>query len=294
MSKRILLKESVNMAEAIFGVICFAFAYRLFIVPSGLYSGGFTGLSQLIKIALLHIINIELPADFDLTGIIFWMINLPLILLSHKHIGRKFFIRTVILICIQSYILSLIPSPKEPIFSESILNVVVGGSLSGFGVGTTLRAGGSGGGTDIIGMYCAKRFPGFSVGKISIAINVFIYFTAAVLSDINIAAYSMIYSLFSSIVVDRVHAQNIRLVVFIVSKNKELRNAIIHTLKRGVTSWQGWGEYTHSDTCISITAINQYELPTLRRMIAEYDKHAFVIVTSPKALFGNFEKRLEV
>lgn len=289
-----ILKESVNMAEAIFGVICFALAYRLFIVPAGLYSGGFTGISQLLKFAILHVFNISIHGDFDLTGLIFWMLNLPLILLSHKYIGKRFFIRTVILICIQSYILSLLPSPKEMIFSEPILNCLVGGSLSGFGVGTTLRAGGSGGGTDIVGMYCSKRYPGFSVGKISIGINIFIYFTAAILSDVNTAAYSMIYSLVASIVLDRVHAQNISLVIFIVSKNENLRQAIIHNLKRGVTTWHGWGEYTHKHTFISITAINQYELPALRRIIAEHDKQAFVIVTSPKGLSGNFEKRLEV
>lgn len=67
--------------------------------------------------------------------------------------------RTVIAVCIQSFLLTAIPAPKEPLFDDMLLNCMIGGALSGWGVGITLRAGGSGGGTDIVGMYCAKNYP---------------------------------------------------------------------------------------------------------------------------------------
>ena len=43
-------KETYNMFWAIVGVVFFAAAYRWFLVPAGLYSGGFTGISQLVKL----------------------------------------------------------------------------------------------------------------------------------------------------------------------------------------------------------------------------------------------------
>ena len=71
-------KETANLFWTIFGVICFALAYRWFLIPIGLYSGGFTGIAQLIKLFLTEIAGWKVSERVDLTGIIFWCINIPL------------------------------------------------------------------------------------------------------------------------------------------------------------------------------------------------------------------------
>ncbi len=187
-----LQRETSNMFWSILGVVFFAVAYRWFLFPSNLYSGGFTGISQLLKLLITKIAGVRVPEAIDLTGIIFWCINLPLFLLGYKSIGKKFFCRTIAAVCIQSILLTFIPAPQKPLFRDELLNSMIGGGLSGLGVGLTLRAGGSGGGVDILGMYCAKEYPDFSVGKISVIINAFIYFMAAIGYDLEVAAYSML------------------------------------------------------------------------------------------------------
>lgn len=293
MKKRIQ-QETSNMFWAIAGVVCFAVSYRWFLFPSGLYSGGFTGISQLIKLFLTDILGFPEPAGVDITGIIFWCINLPLFAMGYKYIGRKFLLRTIIAVCIQSVLMTVIPAPEEPLLDDMLLNSIVGGVLSGFGVGITLRAGGSGGGTDVVGMCCAKAYPEFSVGKISILMNVFIYFVAAVRYDFDIAAYSMVFSLAAGIMLDRVHYQNIKVSAFIVTRNQKLGEKVNHLLYRGVTSWRGWGEYSHNDEVIHMVVINKYELRALKRLIKEEDPNAFVQIISPDMIIGNFEKRLEI
>ena len=139
------------MLQAILGVVFFAAAYRWFLVPAGLYSGGFTGVSQLVKLFLTEALHMPMPETIDVTGIIFWCINVPLFFLGYKSIGRKFLYRTIIAVCIQSFLLATIPAPKEPLLDDMLLNCIIGGALSGWGVGITLRAGGSGGGTDPAG-----------------------------------------------------------------------------------------------------------------------------------------------
>lgn len=287
-------KESANMFWAIAGVVFFAVAYRWFVFPAGLYSGGFTGISQLIKLLLTDVLGIREPVGVDFTGIIFWCINLPLFCVGYRYIGKKFLFRTVIAVCIQSVLMTLIPAPEKPLLDDMLLNSVIGGSLSGFGVGITLRAGGSGGGTDVVGMCCAKASPEFSVGKISVLINLCIYAVAALRYDLDVAAYSMAFSLVSGIMVDRVHYQNIKVSAFIVTRNPKLGEKINHLLYRGVTSWKGWGEYSHQDEVIHMVVVNKYELRALKRLIKEEDPSAFVQIISPDMIIGKFEKRLEV
>lgn len=287
-------KETCNMFWAIVGVVFFAAAYRWFLVPAGLYSGGFTGISQLVKMFLTEILHIPMPEHIDVTGIIFWCINVPLFFLGYKSIGRKFLYRTIIAVCIQSFLLATIPAPKEPLLDDMLLNCIIGGALSGWGVGITLRAGGSGGGTDIVGMYCAKNYPDFGVGKLSVMMNICIYAVAAVRYDLEVAAYSMVFSFVAGIMVDQVHYQNIKVSVFIVTKNSELGEKINRTISRGVTSWKAWGEYSHSQEVLHMVVVNKYELQALKKLIRQEDPHAFVQIMSPDMIMGNFEKRLEV
>ena len=287
-------KETYNMFWAIVGVVFFAAAYRWFLVPAGLYSGGFTGISQLVKLFLTEILHIPMPEHIDVTGIIFWCINVPLFFLGYKSIGRKFLYRTIIAVCIQSFLLATIPAPKEPLLDDMLLNCIIGGALSGWGVGITLRAGGSGGGTDIVGMYCAKNYPEFGVGRLSVMMNLCIYLIAAVRYDLEVAAYSMVFSFVSGIMVDRVHYQNIKVSVFIVTKNRELGEKINRTISRGVTSWKAWGEYSHSEEVLHMVGVSKYERQALKKLIRQEDPHAFVQIMSPDMIMGNFEKRLEV
>ena len=292
--KKQIQRETSNMFWAILGVACYAAAYRWFLVPVDLYSGGFTGVSQLVKLLLEEGLGLHVPESIDLTGIILWCINLPLFLLGYKSIGKKFLYRTIVAVCIQSLLLTFIPAPKEPLLSDLLLNCIVGGVLSGVGVGITLRVGGSGGGTDIVGMYCAKNYPEFGVGKLSVIMNICIYSIAAMRYDVEVAAYSMVFSIVAGIMVDRVHEQNIKVSVFVVTKDKTLGEKINRAVVRGVTSWKAWGEYSHSEEVVHMVVINKYELHILKKLIRQEDPHAFVQVISPDTILGNFEKRLEV
>ena len=292
--KKQIQRETSNMLWAILGVACYAAAYRWFLVPADLYSGGFTGVSQLIKLFLVEGLGLHVPKEMDLTGSILWCINLPLFVLGYKSIGKKFLYRTIIAVCIQSVLLTVIPAPDKLLLDDLLLNCVVGGVLSGFGVGITLRAGGSGGGTDIVGMYCAKHYPEFGVGKLNMVINLFVYTIAAIRYDVEVAAYSMIFSIVAGIMMDRVHDQNIKVSVFVVTKEKGMGEKINRTMIRGVTSWKAWGEYSRSEEIVHMVVVNKYELLQLKKLIRQEDPHAFVQVMSPDMIIGNFEKRLEV
>ena len=95
----------------------------------------------------------------------------------------------------QTAFFSLIAIPSVPILSDRLTACIIGGLLAGAGVGLTLRAGGSGGGNDIIGLYMAKKYESFSVGRMTLIINGIIYLICAMLFELPTALYSIIYGI---------------------------------------------------------------------------------------------------
>lgn len=285
-----LKAESRNYAWILIGSILFCAGLNLFIVPVGLYNGGTVGVSQIIRTLLQE--KIALPAGFDVAGIINFLINIPLLLLAYTKFGKDLFFKTVFSVITQTIFFSLIVVPAIPIIDERLAACVIGGLLAGAGVGVTLRAGGSGGGNDVLGLYMTQKIKGFSVGKMTLIINAIIYFTCAILFELPTAIYSIIYSAVYSLMVDRVHLQNINVNVQIFTKEENLYEEIIEKINRGTTYWKAIGGYTHTDTYVVITVISKYEISQLKQLLMEKDPNAFVIVSEGPEILGNYEKRL--
>lgn len=69
-------------------------AINVFIVPQGLYGGGAYGLCQVIRTLLQRELSLSLP--FDLAGVLYFFVNIPLFLLAYKALGREFFWKAAI------------------------------------------------------------------------------------------------------------------------------------------------------------------------------------------------------
>ena len=113
--------------KVILGSFLFCFAINFFVVPNNLYTGGILGLSQLIRSFLIDIFNIK--SSFDFSGIIYYVINIPIFIMAYKSVGKSFFFRTLFAVSIQTIMLSFIPIKQ--IVDDTLTNVIVGGLLSG-------------------------------------------------------------------------------------------------------------------------------------------------------------------
>ena len=109
--------------------------------------------------------------------------------------------------------------------------------------GIALRGGGSSGGADILGMFITKRRQEFSVGRLNLIINCCIYLACALLFDIKVVIYCIIYSAASALALDKTHTQNISTGVFIFTKEEPQRVMayILTDLVRGATYWEARG-----------------------------------------------------
>lgn len=284
-------KRIDRILMTVVGNVLYACGVNLMINPIHLYSGGFTGISQLIRLFLTEFLHIPEIPGLDYMGIIYFAINIPLFFMAYRVMGRKFCITTLISIAMASAFLALIPVPAVPIVEDRILASVVGGLGSGVGAGLVLRAGSSQGGQDVIGVCLAKTHPNFKVGTIGIIISICIYTVCLFIYDIPTVLYSIIFAVVTGLGIDRVHVQNIKQECMIFTKKPGLSDLILHDLKRGVTAWDGEGVYTGEGTYVLVTVISKYEEPHLRELIAEHDESAFMIISDNIRVIGNFQKR---
>ena len=142
-----------NLGIMIIGVFLYVLAMNMFISPANLYTGGVTGIAQLIIAFASSAFGIQL----SLGGLIF-LLNVPLLYLAWRSIGKRFAVLSILTVVLQSIILELVPMGK---FSDDILlNAVFGGVLIGVGVGMILKIGASTGGTDIVFQYLSMKFNG--------------------------------------------------------------------------------------------------------------------------------------
>ena len=275
----------------ILGNITYAAGVNLAITPLHLYSGGFTGIAQLIRTFLLEVIHIPQIPGLDYMGVIYFLINVPFFLYAYKVMGKKFCITTLISLVMASACLSLIPIPKVPIIEDRMLSAIVGGLGSGVGAGMVLRAGSSQGGQDLLGVCLAKTHPNFKVGTVGIIISVAIYSVCLFMYDVTTVLYSIIFAVVTGVCINKVHVQNIKMQAMIFTKNEGMCEAIMTEMRRGVTTWEGVGAYTNEDSHIIVTVMSKYEEPILKDIVARIDPNAFVIIQENSRVLGNFQKR---
>lgn len=292
MFQTLLHNKYLRLLTGLLGAVIHAAAINLFVVPQGFYSGGLYGVCQVIRTLLVQQFGLVTPVD--LAGVLYLLLNIPLLILAWRSFGRPFVIRMTVCTAVDSIALTLIPSPAVPIVADPLSACLIGGICSGFACGLILTCGCSTGGLDVLGLYLSKKGSRFTVGKFSISFNAVLYAACALIFSLHTALYSVIYTVFASLFLDRAHQQNISVQMLIFTKNKseEMRAFIIERLSRGVTLWKGRGGYTNEPLEVLCVCLNKYEILTVEQMLREVDSNAFFIVQEGVQVGGHFERHL--
>lgn len=292
MLQKVQQNKWLRLGMGVLGGILLAISVNLFVVPQGMYSGGLYGLCQVIRTLVVEHLGLE--TSVDLAGVLYLLVNLPLIALAWRSLGRGFVIRMTVVTVVNSVALALIPSPATPIIADKLTSCLVAGILSGFASGLILTCGCSTGGLDILGLYLSKKGKGFTVGKFSITFNAALYALCAVLFNLSAAIYSGIYVVFQSLFLDRLHQQNITVQMTIFTKEdpKLLSETIMEKLDRSFTAWEGQGGYSHKQVHVLCVCLNKYEVMSVQMALHEIDPHAFYVVQEGVRVGGNFGRHL--
>lgn len=262
----------------------------LFVTPNQINFGGMIGLAQLIDYFIHKFL--VLPKSLNTLGMINLLMNIPLFIFGYKIMNKEFCFKTIISLIIQTVLLSILPAIKEPIVEDALLNVAFAAIICGIGVGLALRSSGCCGGIDIATVCLVKKNPDFRAGQLSIIFNVVLFGICLFIYDIKIIMYSIVFVAILYTTADKFHLQNINVAVLIFTKNKEIKEAIMKQMGRGVTYWMGKGAYTETDQEILYVAINKYEIQQLNKIVSSLDPKAFVTLAQGPMVHGGFEKRL--
>lgn len=269
------------IATIFYGVLA-AVGVNMFLAPTNIFSGGVTGLSQLLSSVGLDFLNINI-------SIATWvlLINLPLAILSWVKLGKKFTIYTIVAVVLSSVFMRIIPVVQ--ITDNKILAAIFGGVLTGAGVGLCLREGFSTGGTDII-VLVVQKLTGKSVGQVGLLLNGAIVLCAGLIYGWEQSLYSLIAIYASTKIMDMFFIQQHKLTVTIYTKKgDEMAKNLLSSNLRGVTIGRGFlGGYTKEEMDSVVTVISKHELLFVKKAVSEVDKDAFVNVQPTVDVIGKF------
>lgn len=283
--------EGKRTLAAILGAFLYAAGINLFVVPAHLYTGGLMGICQVLRTILLEVFGLEF-SGIDIAGIIYYVINIPIFVVAFTRLGRKFFAKTLITVTAISLFMSVIPT--APIVDDVMAASVVGGIISGAGIGIALRMGATGGGMDVIGVLLIRWKKDFSVGKVNLLVNLVLYGACLFLFDVGVVVYSVIYAAVYSVAMDKMHTQNINVEVNVITKadTAALEKEVFEELGRGITKWTSMGAYTYEKSHVLYIMLSKYEVSQLKGIIHKYDPNAFIVVNEGVSVDGNYLKKL--
>lgn len=263
------------------GAALMAVGLEIFLVPNKVIDGGITGIS----------IMLSFLTGWKL-GFFIFVFNVPFVFIGYKQIGKTFALSTLYGIFILSLTTSLLH--VVPAFTQDILLATVfGGIIVGMGVGIVIRYGGSLDGTEILAILTHSRLP-FSVGEIIMFFNLFILGSAGFVFSWDRAMYSLIAYFVASKTIDiTITGLDESKSVWIISENsREIGDAIMNRLGRGVTYMIGEGAYSGDDKKVIFCVINRLEEAKMKEIVADYDSNAFLAVADiAEVRGGRFKKR---
>jgi len=261
------------------GSLIVAANVNLFLVPNNVISTGITGIGMLANY-LWH-----WPI-----GIITLILNIPLFLAGIRWGGGlKFFTRSIYAVVVMTIAID-ITTGLQGVMSDihdPLLYTLFGGLLDGIGIGLVLRGQGTTGGTDIVAQLL-HRYRAIPFSTTFLAVNGIILLGGVIIVGWAPILYALVVNFVSSRVVDTVQegVGYARSVMIISRENDAVRDRILHDLSRGVTVLEAHGGYTQTPRPALYVVVMRDEVSRLKRMIAEIDPDAFVVVSEAHEVLG--------
>jgi len=269
------MKQWVSYAMIIVGGLLYSIGLNAFIAGNGLAEGGFIGLA-LVLYYKLHI----------LTGITYFVINLPVLYLGWRFFGKGFIIKTIVGVLAVSIFTVLTTHFAQPVH-DRLLAALYGGVICGGGLGIIFRSGGTTGGVDILARI-ARHFWGYSMGRLLFASDVVVIALVALVLGKETAMYSLVALFVGSRVIDYgIEGVSSSYAAMIISeKSTRIAERIHDDMGRGTTFLQGQGGYTGELKQVIYCVVSRDEIIRLQGLVHEIDEHAFVVLNDVHDVLG--------
>lgn len=266
------------------GVLLTAAGLDMFLVPNRIAAGGVSGIATIVYYTA------HVPV-----GITMLAINIPLFFMGIRRLGMSFGVRslfgTIIISLGVDLMAPFLPVPTR----DPLLASIYGGIVVGIGIGTVFRNRGTTGGTDLAAAI-VNNYARVSVGVALFIIDASVIVAAGIaFGSAELALYALLTIFLTARVIDIVQEGfgYAKAALIISQKNREVADAILSRMDRGVTSLQGKGMYTGQGRDVLLSVVTRAEISTLKELVHTIDPDAFVILTDVHEVLGEgFKKRL--
>jgi len=269
-----------------FGLVCIAFGWCAFLIPSNVTGGGVSGVAAIIYFGTKFPVSIT-----------YLLVNAVLILASMKMVNVGLGLKSIYGVVVFSLLLALFQGIfAEPLVSDTLLATIVGAILSGIGSGIVFTQGGSAGGTDLIAMMITSR-RNISPGRVIMMVDVVVITSSFfILQSLERMIYGYCVMVIASYVVDFVLAgskQSYQMFIF-SDKYEEVAANIFINVKRGLTLVDAQGWYTRRPTKMIMVIVRKHEVTDVFRAIKEIDPEAFISMGNVMGVYGRGFDRIKV
>lgn len=273
--KEKLRQEIKNAALITLGLLIGSLAYKMYLIPNQVVSGGFTGIGQLLN----RFTGLSV-------GTVNVLLNVPLFLVSMKSMGMPFGVRSLLAMLALSALIDLLPLP--PATDDLLLAAVYGGVTMGIGFGLILRGSATTGGTDMLAALIHRLFPQMRVSIGIFLIDGLVIVASAFVFEPQSAMYGLISAFIANVLVDVVlEGPNAAHAYFIVSdKSDAIAERIMAEMDRGVTALNAMGMYKKTEKRVLLCVVNRFQTMVLRRIVFAVDPSAFVFSTRANEVLG--------
>lgn len=275
-------EKGKDFAKIAAGTICMALAVNLVYEPLGMVTGGISGLSIIVRRLTGWWFGVSVPVWLSNL-----LLNIPIFLTALKIKGRKYMKMTLFANLCFTAALFLIPVPSAP-QKDFVLAAVVGGVLTGAGLGLVFSRGCSTGGTDLLGAVIHHCFPYYPVGQILFLLDCVIIAAGACAFGIRPAVYAAVAVYLTTRLMDTIVAGgNFAKLAYIISDHhEEIGQSVMSQLGRGVTVLEGTGMYTGKTRKTLMCVVDRKQISRVSQIARNIDKKAFVIISDIREVQG--------
>lgn len=275
-----ILHELVTMIGIFIGTSFYALGLVAVNIPNNLAEGGVTGITLILR----YWFNLD-PAISTI------LINIPLILIGYRVLGKKAIFWTIwgtVSLSIALFIWQRIPIISQLNLEHDLFIAgILAGIIGGFGVGIVFKFGGTTGGTDILARIIELKF-GWPMGKSLLIFDILVLTASLSYLDIKHMMYTLLATTVFATVINFIQdgSYSAKGIYIISDKYEEISKMIDLQLNRGFTFLQAEGGYDHSAKKIIYCVISSNELPQLKEIIKAEDENAFYSVMNVHEIAG--------
>lgn len=274
--KKKFLKDIISDVLGSFGLAIgiYCFAEKVNIAP-----GGVSGIAIMIKYLT------GLPI-----GMLTLIMNIPLIIIAYKFLGRDFTVRTLRTVIVNTLIIDTVVTPFFPQYAgDRLLGSLFAGVCSGAGLGIVFLHGSSTAGTDIISYLVERRFPHIQIGKALLLIDcIILAVSTLVFQNIESALYGIVALFSQSVLINKIvyGAEKGRNLFIISQKSEQIARRILRERERGATFLNACGAYSRKPTAVLMCVVRVWEYHHIKEIVYDEDPAAFVIATEAEHIIG--------